>query len=149
VASSEAAWVESRKEMLAKEKEFTRLRDELSQLRRELPWRRVDKEYVFDGPEGKETLSQLFVGRSQLIVYHFMFDPDWDEGCKACSLCADHYEPAIVHLQQREVTMVSISRAPLENLSPIDMPNAHQPPYAGTNFSGSASKAFLASADTK
>ncbi len=79
------AWVEARKRLLAKEKEFTRLRDQLSQTRRNLPWVRVTKQYLFDSPEGKQTLGQLFSGRSQLIVYHFMFGPDWEAGCKSCS----------------------------------------------------------------
>jgi predicted dithiol-disulfide oxidoreductase (DUF899 family) len=109
-------WVEARKALLAKEKEFTRLRDELSAQRRELPWEKVEKQYVFDGPDGDETLSDLFDGRSQLIVYHFMYGPDWEEGCKSCSLLADHFDPAVVHLKQRDVTMVAVSRAPLEKL---------------------------------
>ena len=91
-------WVAARKELLEREKAFTRARDELSRLRRELPREKVEKTYRFDGPEGEETLADLFAGRSQLIVYHFMFDPDWEEGCKSCSFLADHYEPAIVHL---------------------------------------------------
>ena len=106
-------WVAARKALLEKEKAFTRERDALSRLRRALPWERVEKAYVFDGPDGEETLSDLFGGRSQLIVYHFMFDPEWEEGCKSCSFLADHYEPAIVHLAQRDVTLVTVSRAPL------------------------------------
>jgi predicted dithiol-disulfide oxidoreductase (DUF899 family) len=113
---SREEWLVARKELLKKEKEFTRLRDELSSERRKLPWVKVDKNYVFDGPHGKETLPELFGGHSQLIVYHFMFDPDWSEGCKSCSLLADHYNPAIVHLRHRDVSMVTISRAPLEKL---------------------------------
>ena len=113
---SQEEWLEARKELLTKEKEFTRLRDQLSQQRRELPWAKVDKEYVFEGPDGPETLSDLFAGRSQLIVYHFMYGPEWDEGCKSCSFMADNYDNIIVHLNQRDVTMVTISRAPLETL---------------------------------
>jgi predicted dithiol-disulfide oxidoreductase (DUF899 family) len=113
---SREEWLAARKELLKKEKEFTRLRDQLSAERRELPWVKVEKNYVFDGPDGKESLSDLFDGRSQLIAYHFMFDPDWSEGCKSCSLLADHYNPAIVHLKHRDVSMVTISRAPLEKL---------------------------------
>lgn len=109
-------WVASRKELLKQEKEFTQLRDKLSQQRRELPWTTVEKDYVFDGPNGKESLADLFGTCSQLIVYHFMFDPEWTEGCKSCSLLADHYSPAIVHLRQRDVSMVTVSRAPLETL---------------------------------
>ena len=87
---SQEQWLVARKEHLAKEKEFTRLRDELSQQRRELPRVKVDKEYVFDGPNGRETLAALFAGRSQLLVYHFMFGPDWEEGCPSCSFWADN-----------------------------------------------------------
>ena len=109
-------WLALRKQHLIKEKEFTRLRDQLSAERSELPWVKVEKNYVFDGPDGKETLADLFDGRSQLIVYHFMFDPDWSEGCKSCSFFADQYNPTIVHLRQRDVSMVTVSRAPLEKL---------------------------------
>lgn len=113
---SQDEWVRTRKEFLAKEKEFTHLRDQLNQQRRELPWVNVDKTYVFDGPQGKQTLSDLFDGRSQLLVYHFMFHPSWTEGCKSCSFWADNFNGAIVHLNQRDVTMVAISRAPLPQL---------------------------------
>jgi len=109
-------WLVARREHLAKEKEFTRLRDELSQHRRNLPWVRVNKDYVFDGPSGKENLSELFAGRNQLIVYHFMFHPSWDEGCKSCSFWADNYNGIIAHLNQRDVTMVAIASAPLAQL---------------------------------
>ena len=109
-------WLAARKELLDREKELSRLRDDLSRRRRELPWERVEKEYVFDGPGGKETLVDLFDGRNQLIVYHFMFDPDWSEGCKSCSFIADHYNPSIVHLEHRDVAMVTVSRAPLPKL---------------------------------
>jgi len=109
-------WLEKRKQLLAKEKEFSRLRDELSAARRELPWERVEKDYVFDGPTGKQTLGDLFDGRSQLVVYHFMFAPDWDGGCKSCSWWADNFERNVVHLTHRDVTLVAISRAPLEKL---------------------------------
>ena len=109
-------WLATRKELLRKEKEFTLLRDELSRQRRELPWERVDKQYVFDGPRGKQTLADLFDGRSQLIVYHFMFGPGWQEGCKSCSFEADHFNSIIVHLNARDVSMAAVSRAPLEEL---------------------------------
>ncbi len=114
VASAE--WLEARKHLLAKEKEFTRLRDQLSQQRRDLPWERVDKEYVFEGSAGKETLSELFAGRQQLIVYHFMFDPNDEEGCPSCSFWADNFNGGIVHLNQRDVSLVAVSRAPLRKL---------------------------------
>lgn len=114
---SREEWITARKEHLAKEKEFTRLRDELSQQRRELPWEKVDTSYVFDGPNGKESLSDLFAGRSQLLVYHFMFGPDWGVGCPSCSFWADNFNNAIVHLNQRDVSMIAISKAPLEKLT--------------------------------
>jgi len=109
-------WLAARTALLAKEKEFTRLRDELSRQRRELPWERVDKQYVFDGPSGKETLADLFENRSQLVVYHFMFSPEWDEGCKHCSFWADHFNAFGVHLNHRDVTLVAVSRAPLAKI---------------------------------
>jgi predicted dithiol-disulfide oxidoreductase (DUF899 family) len=109
-------WVAARKELLANEKEFSRLRDALSQQRRDLPWEKVEKPYAFEGPGGKESLADLFDGRSQLVIYHFMFDSDWDEGCKSCSFLADHYNPSIIHLKHRDVTMVTVSRAPLGKL---------------------------------
>jgi predicted dithiol-disulfide oxidoreductase (DUF899 family) len=113
---SEAEWLTDRKEHLIKEKEFTRLRDELSRQRRELPWEKVEKRYVFDGPNGKETLADLFDRRSQLIVYHFMFGPGWKEGCPSCSLLADHFDGAAVHLANRDVTLAVISRATLAEI---------------------------------
>ncbi len=109
-------WLVARKAHLAKEKEFTRLRDELSKQRRDLPWVKVDKEYVFEGLNGKESLAGLFAGRSQLLVYHFMFGPDWEEGCPSCSFWADNYDGIIEHLNHRDVTLVTVSRAPLDQL---------------------------------
>jgi predicted dithiol-disulfide oxidoreductase (DUF899 family) len=111
-------WIEARKALLAKEKEFTRLRDELTRQRRALPWERVEKDYVFDGPQGAETLAELFDGRSQLVVYHFMFGPDDDAGCKSCSFWADNFNPNVVHLNARDVSFVAVSRAPLAKLLP-------------------------------
>jgi predicted dithiol-disulfide oxidoreductase (DUF899 family) len=113
---SNAAWTEARKELLAKEKEFTRQRDELSRLRRELPWEKVEKKYVFDGPNGKETLADLFDGRSQLIVYHFMFGPEWEEGCPFCSFLADNIDGPRVHLENHDVTLLAVSRAPFAKI---------------------------------
>ncbi len=113
---SQAEWLAARKELLSKEKEFTRLRDELSRQRRELPREKVEKEYVFDGRNGKETLADLFGGRSQLIVYHFMFGPGWEEGCPSCSLLADHIDGSVVHLAARDVRLVMVSRAPLAHI---------------------------------
>jgi predicted dithiol-disulfide oxidoreductase (DUF899 family) len=109
-------WLAARKSLLAKEKELTRLRDDLSRQRRELPWVKVEKRYVFDGPDGQETLSDLFAGRSQLIVDHFMFGADWQEGCPSCSFWADTYDGLVVHLEQRDASFVVVSTAPLEKL---------------------------------
>ena len=108
---SPETWLAARKSLLQKEKEFTRLRDELSRQRRELPWEKVEKNYVFEGPAGKEALADLFGGHSQLIVYHFMFGPDWPEGCPSCSMVADHFGGSLVHLAQRDVNLVAVSRA--------------------------------------
>src|SRR2546423_11545155 len=113
---SEAQWLVARKDLLAREKEFTRQRDAVSAARRELPWVKIDKEYVFDGADGKETLADLFDGRSQLIVYHFMLGPGWEEGCKSCSYLADHFDGANWHLPHRDVTFVVVSRAPLAEI---------------------------------
>ncbi|HVT38832.1 MAG TPA: thioredoxin family protein [Gemmatimonadaceae bacterium] len=109
-------WLKARKALLTKEKEFTRLRDKLNKERRALPWETVDEEYVFDGPDGKQTLADLFEGRSQLIVYHFMFGPDDKAGCAHCSFWADNFNDIIVHLNHRDATMVAVSRAPLAKL---------------------------------
>ena len=114
---SQDEWLAARKALLAKEKEFSKARDQLSAARRALPWVKVEKNYVFDGPAGKETLADLFDGRSQLIVYHFMFGPDWNAGCPHCSHWADNFNAIIVHLNQRDVTMVAVSRAPLAKLA--------------------------------
>ena len=109
-------WLASRAELLAAEKEFTRLRDELSRRRRALPWEAVEKEYAFDGSHGRRTLAELFDGRSQLVVYHFMFPPQDDEGCPHCSFWADSFDANVVHLQARDVTLVAVSRAPFAKL---------------------------------
>jgi len=109
-------WTAARKEYLVKEKEFSRQRDEMSRLRRELPMEKVEKAYVFDGANGKETLADLFDGRSQLVIYHFMLGPGWKEGCPSCSLLADHFDGSIVHLAQRDVTFLVVSRAPLAEI---------------------------------
>jgi predicted dithiol-disulfide oxidoreductase (DUF899 family) len=109
-------WLAARKAHLAEEKAFTRARDALSRKRRELPWEKVEKNYVFDGPSGKRTLADLFGGKSQLIVYHFMLGPEWEEGCPSCSLLADHFDGAVVHLAQRDVAFVVVSRAPLQKI---------------------------------
>ncbi len=110
---SQDEWLAARKALLAKEKEFSKARDQLSAARRALPWVKVEKSYVFDGPAGKETLADLFGGKSQLLVYHFMLGPGWVQGCPSCSFLADHFDGAVAHLAQRDVTLVVVSRAPL------------------------------------
>src|SRR5262249_13073618 len=110
-------WVDARKALLAREKEFTRARDELTRERQALPWEAVEKEYVFAGATGTETLADLFDGRSQLLVYHFMFGPEDEVGCKSCSFWADNFNPNVVHLNARDVSFAAISRAPFEKLA--------------------------------
>jgi predicted dithiol-disulfide oxidoreductase (DUF899 family) len=109
-------WIAARKAHLADEKAFTRARDALSKKRRELPWEKVEKNYLFEGANGKETLADLFGGKSQLIVYHFMLGPDWEEGCPSCSLLADHFDGSVVHLAARDVALAVVSRAPLPQI---------------------------------
>ncbi len=118
---SHAKWLAARSEFLKKEKEFTRLRDELSRQRRALPWEKVEKRYEFDssrpdGNRGKVTLSDLFDGRSQLVVYHFMLGPGWEAGCPSCSYLADHFDGSTIHLANRDTTLAVISRAPLAEI---------------------------------
>ena len=109
-------WLAARIELLRKEKEFTLQRDQLNAERRKLPWVKVEKTYVFDGPDGTETLSDLFNGRSQLVTKHFMFGPDWTEGCVGCSFEMDHIVGVLVHLEHHDVTYVAVSRAPLAKI---------------------------------
>jgi predicted dithiol-disulfide oxidoreductase (DUF899 family) len=109
-------WIELRKELLKKEKEFTQKRDALTQEIRTLPWVKIDKKYEFAGSRGKETLSDLFAGKSQLVVYHFMLGPGWEEGCPSCSFWADNFNGIPIHLAQRDVSFVAVSRAPLEEI---------------------------------
>jgi len=109
-------WLAARKQFLSKEKELTQLRDRLSVERRALPWVRVDKPYLFEGPNGKATLGDLFAGRSQLVIYHFMFGPGWEQGCPTCSWAADNIDGNVVHLNARDVTLVVVSRAPLPQI---------------------------------
>ena len=115
VVSSEE-WLHARKSLLQQEKAFTRQRDELSRRRRELPWVKVEKEYVFDGPQGAVTLAELFNGRSQLCVYHFMFGPEWAEGCPSCSMAADSFDGAVVHAANRDTAVAMVSRAPIDKI---------------------------------
>jgi len=113
---SRDAWLAARKTLLAREKEFTRLRDKLAAERRALPWVRVEKPYSFATTRGKRTLAQLFDGRSQLVVKHFMFGPGWQEGCVGCSFGADHIDGALAHLEHHDVSVVAVSRAPLAEI---------------------------------
>jgi predicted dithiol-disulfide oxidoreductase (DUF899 family) len=113
---SQDEWLAARKALLAQEKKFTRERDELSRQRRELPWVEVSRAYQFDTPQGRKNFADLFAGKGQLIVYHFMFHPDWNAGCKSCSFWADNYNGALAHLAARDTALVAISRAPLETL---------------------------------
>src|SRR5882757_5658295 len=114
---SQDSWLIARKELLLKEKELTRHRDRLSEERRALPWVRISKEYVFDGPEGEVTLAELFKGRSQLVIYHFMFGPGWETGCSGCSFLADHVEGPFLHLKHHDVSFAAVSRAPFRKIN--------------------------------
>lgn len=116
---SEKQWLAARKKLLVEEKKFSKLRDKLNQKRRDLPWVKVEKEYVFESPDGKETLSELFNGKSQLIIYHFMFGPGWGEGCPHCSFWADHYDGTLAHLPHRDTTLILVSRAPYTEIEPF------------------------------
>jgi predicted dithiol-disulfide oxidoreductase (DUF899 family) len=116
---SQKEWLAARKKLLMKEKKFSKLRDELNLRRRKLPWVKIEKEYVFDGPNGRETLADLFCGKSQLIVYHFMFGPGWKDGCPHCSFWADHYDSVNIHLGQRDTAFAVISRAPWKEIAPF------------------------------
>ncbi len=116
---SRGEWLAARKRLLAREKQLTRERDAIVAERRSLPWVKVDKAYVFDSPSGKKALADLFEGKSQLIIYHFMFGPDWEEGCPSCSFISDHTDPTLVHLAQRDVAFVAVSRAPVAKIEPF------------------------------
>jgi len=112
-------WVAARKKLLVKEKKFSKLRDALAAERRRLPWVKIDKDYVFDGPEGRVTLAELFRGKSQLIIYHFMFGPGWGEGCAHCSFWADHFDGVNHHIGQRDTAFAVVSRAPWKEIEPF------------------------------
>ena len=116
IVVSKEEWLQARKALLDQEKALTRRRDELSLKRRELPWVKVEKNYVFDGPQGCITLSDLFTGRTQLMIYHFMFGPDWAEGCPSCSMVADSIDGSLAHLAHRDTTLVMVSRAPIDKI---------------------------------
>jgi predicted dithiol-disulfide oxidoreductase (DUF899 family) len=130
---SREEWVKARKKLLAKEKENTRQRDELARQRRELPWVTVDKNYVFEGPQGKVTLAELFGKHSQLLVYHFMFGPDWKEGCPSCSYVCDHINGATSHLAARDVSLMMISRAPMSKIDAFKKRMGWQFPWVSSN----------------
>lgn len=134
---SKTEWLEARLAHLAAEKEFTRRRDELSRERRELPWERVDKNYVFQGPSGPQPLADLFAGRSQLVIYHFMLGPTWEEGCKSCSFLADHFDATQIHLAHRDVTFTVVSQAPLPRIAAFQQRMGWRFPWVsafGTDF---------------
>ncbi len=133
----EAAWLAARREFLEKEKDFTRARDELNATRRELPWMEVDKDYRFQGPGGECGLAGLFGDCSQLLLYHFMFHPDWEQACKSCSFWADGYNGFFRHLAQRDVALAVVSRAPLDKLQAFAGRMGWQFPWyssAGSDF---------------
>ena len=130
-------WIEASRKLLAKEKELTRMRDQVSEARRDLPWVKVEKEYLFDTPDGERSLADLFDGRSQLIVYHFMFGPGWEEGCPGCSFVSDHVDAARQHFEHHDVTYLAISRAPLDEFAPYKKRMGWTFPWyssAGTDF---------------
>ena len=145
-------WLAERKALLAREKQLTRLLDEVSAARRELPWVKVEKEYRFETPEGTKTLSDLFDGRSQLIVYHFMFGPGWEEGCSGCSFLSDHFDGANLHLAHHDVTLLAVSRAPLAEFLPFKKRMGWKFPWVSSHnsdfnydFHASSSREQLAS----
>ncbi len=134
---SQDEWIAAGQELLAKEKEFTKLRDQLSAKRRELPWVAVTKDYVFETNEGKKSLGELFGDKSQLIVYHFMFAPGWDEGCMGCSFVSDHFDAALLHMPAKDVAFVAVSRAPLAEFQAFKKRMGWKFPWvssAGTTF---------------
>src|SRR6187401_3399390 len=116
---SREAWLKERLALLSEEKKLTRQHDAIAAKVRELPWVKVDKDYTFDTPSGKKSLAELFGPHSQLIVYHFMLDPTWSQGCKSCSYVADHYNGIVVHLAHRDISFVTVSKAPIENIEPF------------------------------
>jgi predicted dithiol-disulfide oxidoreductase (DUF899 family) len=134
---SREAWLLKRRELLNKEKELTKHRDEVARERRQLPWVKVTKPYAFEGPNGKVALADLFGGHGQLIVYHFMFGPDWKAGCPSCSFMSDHVQHAVTHLAQRDVAYVAVSRAPLDKLNAFKTRMGWTQPWfssAGSDF---------------
>lgn len=130
---SSAKWLEARKALLQKEKEFTQARDALSRERQALPWEKVEKNYVFEGPHGKQTLAELFDRRSQLLIYHFMLGPGWEEGCKSCSYLADHFDGTLIHLAHRDVTFLVVSRAPFPEIQKFKQRMGWKFPWVSSN----------------
>ncbi|HJZ96239.1 MAG TPA: thioredoxin family protein [Candidatus Solibacter sp.] len=133
VVVSNEEWLQARRALLKQEKALTRQRDELARKRRELPWVKVEKDYVFDGPNGSVTLGDLFADRSQLMIYHFMFGPDWAEGCPSCSMVADNIDGALVHLAQRDATLVMVSRAPIGKIEAFKKRMGWKAPWVSSN----------------
>ena len=132
---SRKEWLAARKALLTLEKEETKLRDRVRAERLTLPWVRIDKTYTFDTPEGRRSLADLFDGRSQLIVYHFMYGPDWEAGCPGCSFLADHIDGMLPHLNHHDVTMIAVSRAPLEKLTAYRKRMGWRFPWVSSNGS--------------
>jgi predicted dithiol-disulfide oxidoreductase (DUF899 family) len=132
---SRAEWLAERKSLMAREKEMTRLRDQIALERRSLPWVRIDKDYVFDAPHGRRTLADLFDGRRQLLVQHFMFAPGWEQGCQSCSFMADNNDGMTVHLAHRDVTLVAVSRAPLPEIERFRMRMGWRFPWVSSHGS--------------
>jgi predicted dithiol-disulfide oxidoreductase (DUF899 family) len=133
---SKQEWLQARKALLEQEKALTRQRDEVSRRRRELPWEKVEKDYVFDGPQGRVPLADLFAGRSQLIIYHFMLGANWEEGCKSCSYLADHFDATRIHLAHRDVTLAVVSQAPMARIAAFQKRMGWQFPWVSA-FSNS------------
>ena len=129
-------WLSARREFLREEKEYTKMRDRIAARRRELPWVKVDKTYIFESAGGRVSLADLFDGRSQLAVYHFMFGPGWEKGCKSCSYIADHLEPTVVHLKARDVTLTVVSHAPLSDIVPFKERMGWKFPWVSSHGSG-------------
>ncbi len=126
-------WLSARKELLKAEKEFTRQRDAIAAKRRELPWVKVEKSYVFDGPNGKQSLADLFRGKSQLIVYHFMLGPGWEQGCPSCSFLGDHFDGSLVHLNARDIAFSAVSRATLPEIAAFKKRMGWKFPWVSSN----------------
>ena len=130
---SQQEWLAARKELLAAEKEFTRQRDAISAKRRELPWVKVEKNYVFDGPNGKVSLSEMFRDKSQLIVYHFMLGPGWEQGCPSCSFLGDHFDGSLVHLNARDIAFSAVSRASMPEIAAFKKRMGWKFPWVSSN----------------